>query len=298
MYERAGRRQREVLAAVGAFERPRRAAERPRDHAADGVLARHDLARGGAGRIELGGRDLVDVRGDLQHRVRRGVDDQVAGREVLRAEVVDHRGAAVGPVAQDAAAGAVDQLVEDLVREAVRVRAQRARRDDAHQLPVAGDRVLARPERVQPPVDDAVRRRRHARQRHDVAEPEALQDRQVEPAGGLGDVAERVRARVAVVGRVGQLARPAGVDDDDEGSLHGCRLWQPRSPASQARAGPPRALGRRGGRRAGSATRQVPAAEAGTRAGVAPARRGAAHDGARRDRGERQRSFARGWASK
>ena len=52
--------------------------------------------------------------------------------------------------------------------------------------------------------------------------PSALQHRQVEAAGGLGDVAERVRARVAVVGRVGQLARAAGVDDDDEGALHGC----------------------------------------------------------------------------
>ena len=56
------------------------------------------------------GGHLVDVRGDLQHRVGRRVDDQVAGREVLLAEVVDHRGAAVGPVAEDAAAGGVDQL--------------------------------------------------------------------------------------------------------------------------------------------------------------------------------------------
>ena len=68
-------------------------------------------------------------------------------------------------------------------------------------------------------MDDAVRRRRDADERQDVAEPERLQHRQVEPAGGLGDVPERVRARVAVVGGVGQLAGAAGVDDDDEGPL-------------------------------------------------------------------------------
>ena len=122
-----GRREREVLAALGALERARRAPERPRDDAPDGVLARHDLARGGARRVELGGRHLVDVRGDLQHRVRRRVDDQVAGRQVLLAEVVDHGRAAVGLVAQDAAPGGVDQLLEDLLREAVRVGAQRLR---------------------------------------------------------------------------------------------------------------------------------------------------------------------------
>ena len=50
--------------------------------------------------------------------------------------------------------------------------------------------------------------------------------RQVEPAGGLGDVAERVRARVAVVGGVGQLARAAGVEHDHEGAAvaHGRRF--------------------------------------------------------------------------
>ena len=135
---------------------PGLAAERPRDHAPDGVLALHDLARHRAGGVELGGRDLVDVRGDLQHRVGGGVDDQVPRLQVLLAEVVDHGGAAVGLVAEHAAAGAVDQLLDDLLREAVGVGAQRHGRDRAHQLPVAGDRVLARALRVQPAVDDRV----------------------------------------------------------------------------------------------------------------------------------------------
>jgi hypothetical protein len=58
---------------------------------------------------------------DLQHRVGRRVDDQVAGLEVLLAEVVDDLGAAVGAVAEHPAAGAVDQLVEDVAGEALGV---------------------------------------------------------------------------------------------------------------------------------------------------------------------------------
>ena len=73
-----GRLDGQVAAPLRAREGARLAAERPRDHAPDRVLAAHDLARGLAGGVELGGRHLVDVRGDLEHRVRRGVDDQVA----------------------------------------------------------------------------------------------------------------------------------------------------------------------------------------------------------------------------
>ncbi len=176
----------------------------------------------GADRVQLVGRDHVLVRGDLQHRVGRRVDDQVAGGHVLAAEVVDHRRAAVGAVAEDAAAGGVAQRVEHLGREAVGIRAQRDRRDDAHQLPVPGDRVLARAERVQAAVEHALRRGRDADERDDVAEPEPPEHRQVEPAGRLGDVAERVGARVPVVGGVRQRARAAGVDHDHEGPLaHG-----------------------------------------------------------------------------
>ena len=113
--------------------------------------------------------------------------------------------------------GRVDQRVDDLVREAVGIGAQRRRRDDAHELPVAGDRVLARAERVQAAVEDRVGGGRDARERQHGAEPERAEHRQVEPAGRLGDVAERVRAGVAVVGGVGQLPRAARVQHDDEG---------------------------------------------------------------------------------
>jgi hypothetical protein len=68
---------------------------------------------------------------------------------------------------------------------------------------VTRDRVLARSERVQSPVHHALRGRLHAHERQDVAEPERLQDGQVQPAGRLRDVLERVGALIAVLGGVG-----------------------------------------------------------------------------------------------
>ena len=56
---------------------------------------------GRAGRVQLGRRDDVLVRGDLQHRVRPTC--RRSGHRCARcslAEVVDHRGAGVGPVAE------------------------------------------------------------------------------------------------------------------------------------------------------------------------------------------------------
>ena len=67
-------------------------------------------------------------------------------------------------------------------------------------------------------MEDRLLGGRDALQRQDRAEPEAPEHRQVEPAGRLGDVAERVGAGVAVVGGVGQLARSACIEDDDEGA--------------------------------------------------------------------------------
>jgi hypothetical protein len=59
-------------------------------------------------------------------------------------------------------------------------------------------------------------RRGHAAQRQDRAEPETGEDRQIEAAAVLGDVRQRVRARVAIRVRVRQGADPAGIDHDDE----------------------------------------------------------------------------------
>ena len=93
--------------AVGrALEVPRRADERPRDDAADAEPLADELVRDLTGAIQLGHRDDVFVRGDLEHAVGRRVDDERAGPHVLRAELVDDLRARRGLVAEDAASRA------------------------------------------------------------------------------------------------------------------------------------------------------------------------------------------------
>ena len=108
------------------------------------------------------GEDVV-VGGDLQHRVGRRVEDQLAGAQVmLGPELLDDLGAAGGLVAAEAQARGLLDGGDDLGREAVGVGRQRRRRHHAHELPVAGGRVLAGAERMQAPVDDGRLGGRHA----------------------------------------------------------------------------------------------------------------------------------------
>jgi hypothetical protein len=195
------------------------ALERARDHPAHGVLAGHHLTRGLARRVELRLREHVDVRRELKHRVGRRVEDDLAGLEVVRAPVLDDLGAAVGLVAAEAQAGRLLDPLDHLGREAVRIGRQRMIRDHAHQLPVPGGRLLAGTERMEAAMDHRVLRGRHSLDRDDVAEPEAAERREIEPANPFGDVSERVRAGVAVVRGVGQFAHSAGIHHD-----HG-RTW-------------------------------------------------------------------------
>ncbi len=97
------------------------AKERPGDDAADGMLAVEDFAGAAAGGVEfLDGHDILMGR-HLKHAVGRGVDDQVAGFEMLRAEFLDHLRAGGGPVGQDAAAGPTLEFVDDVRRKSMGV---------------------------------------------------------------------------------------------------------------------------------------------------------------------------------
>jgi hypothetical protein len=82
---------------------------------------------------------------------------------------------------------------------------------------------------VEPPVDHRVGRRRHPLDRDDVAQPQPLERRQLEPADALGEVAERVRAGVAVVPGVRQLAHSAGIHDDDGRTCHCAAIMSMRT---------------------------------------------------------------------
>ena len=168
------RLEREVVPVRRAHVVARLAGEGPRDHAPDGVLAGQDLARVPAALVQLLERDRVLVRGDLEDGVGRRVDDPLARALVLLAELLDDLGAGGGLVAEHAAARAVHERVDHVVREAVRVGRERLRRDDPHHLPVPRRGVLAL-RALDEPAGDRGRAglRRAALQRLDVPEARA-----------------------------------------------------------------------------------------------------------------------------
>ena len=140
----AGRLEREVVAARGALEVARVGAHvGARDDAGHAVVAGEDLAGDAAVLVELLHGHEVLVGGDLEHAVGRGVDDEVAGLELLLAIVLDDLGARVGLVAKHAAPGLALELLDDLGWKAVGVGGEALGRDDARHLPVAHGGVLA-----------------------------------------------------------------------------------------------------------------------------------------------------------
>src|SRR5262249_19630034 len=155
-------------------------------------------------------------RRDLEDRIAAGVHDQLAGLDVLVAELVEDHGPRGRLVAQDAAAGALLERIEDLAWEAVGEERKRLLHAQPGDLPVPGRGVLARRRLLHLAVS-ALRRLRwgDAGDRRQVAEPELLQRRQLHAADLLGGVAERVRADVAVLGRVGKLTAADRVHDQE-----------------------------------------------------------------------------------
>ena len=200
---RPGRREREVTPPRGALERPGAAGERARDHAPDAIGPAHQLPRPLARLVQLRFGDHLYVPGELQHRVLRGVEDQSAGAHVLLAEVLDRRQPVVRAVTDHLPADRLLQAPYERLGESLGVGRQRRRQRDPHQLPVPGDRVLARSERRQPPVDRRVPGSGGRRRSPRSTQPERPHRGQPQPARRLGEVAERVRALVAVGGGVG-----------------------------------------------------------------------------------------------
>ncbi len=222
---RLRRQERPVVAVRRALVVAGLAGERTCDDAADRVRPREDAARDLAGRVQLVERDRLLVRGDLEHRVGGGVDDPLARLLVLLAELLDDVRPRRGLVADHAPAGLVGELLDHLEREAVRVGRHRLGRDDAHELPVAGRRVLALGALEQPSRDG--RRaglRRAPFQVRDVSEAKRFQVGDIEPTDRTSDVSERIGAFVAVFRCVRQLSRPNRVEHNHAGARHGAAI--------------------------------------------------------------------------
>ena len=179
-----------------------------------------------AGGDELRLGQHVDVGGELEHRVGRGVEDHLAGALVMLAVVLEHHRAAVGGVDAEAQPRRLLQRGDDRGGEAVGIGRQRPVENDPHQLPVAGGRLLARPLGGEAAVQHRRRGGRHALQLDERAQPEGLQRGQLESSGQLREVAECVRADIAVGGRVGQRPDAAGVHHDDRCAGHATDAYQ------------------------------------------------------------------------
>ncbi len=206
----------EVAAALGTAKRADGAGERSRDHPADRVLVRQRGPYPAADRVQLLGPNQVHVGGDLEDRVLARVHDQLASLEVAGAELLDRLDAVAGAVADHPAAARGRDELDHLGREPFRVGGQGAGRHDAHQLPVAGGGVLARPQRMELAVQYGARRRRDSLQRQDRAQPEASEGRQAQSPHLACQVGQGVGAAVAIRVGVGQLAYAARVEHDHE----------------------------------------------------------------------------------
>ena len=96
------RRDGEIAAIGGAREsRAIGASERPRDDAAD-LERQGQFARDAADLEQAIETESFLMRGDLQHRIGRGIDDRLAGRHMLFAKFDDDLGAGCMLVAEEA----------------------------------------------------------------------------------------------------------------------------------------------------------------------------------------------------
>src|SRR5260221_7000048 len=147
---RLGRLQREVAAMRRAREVARRADERPRDYPANCVLAGEQPTRRLAHTIQLVEWDHFFVRRQLKDAVGGGVENRLAGAQMLGAELLDDRGAGRWLIAKCTATDRRFEPLDELGRKAVRIGWQRAVERDAHELPVPRRAVLPRRRLIQP----------------------------------------------------------------------------------------------------------------------------------------------------
>src|ERR1700730_19117271 len=98
----AGRRECVVTPAFAAPEGSGLAVERPGDDPPHGVLADHHAAGRLARRVQVRLGQALDMSGDLEHRVGRGVEDGLAGLEVASTVLFEYLGAAEWAVTAEA----------------------------------------------------------------------------------------------------------------------------------------------------------------------------------------------------
>ena len=139
-----GRHKAVIVAAGRAGEIRRAAAHKGTgDDAPHAPRASEQLPRLFADLIQLFHRDQFLMGGDLEHTVRRGVDDESAGFQMLLAIIFQHLRTGIRPVAQHLIAGFSGEGVQKFLRKSLREGGQRLRAEQTRDLPVTDGGILA-----------------------------------------------------------------------------------------------------------------------------------------------------------
>src|SRR5450830_1667053 len=209
-----------VLAVGCSHEIPGRPGERARNNTADQVLTLQNLSPADlAHLIQLGQRDDVVVRGDLEHRVSRRVHNRIAGTHMFFAQFGDDRGPRLRSVAQGLGVEALFEGVDDLERKSVGVRGERLCQCKSHHLPVTAYRIL--------PLDFLLHdpKRTYAIvkvQVEQILQAKSLEMREAKSRHTLIDMAKRVRTSIPVHKCILGFPDADAVQNNDDGSLlHG-----------------------------------------------------------------------------
>src|SRR5437660_6510347 len=132
------------MTVLGAIERTCLTQEGTRDYPANFMLASQNVPRRFADFIKSFERNHFFMRGDLKHRVCRGVNDRLAGLYMFFAQLLNDLSAACRNVAEDSRhLRPLDKLIDDRLRKAVRISRKSALQNDAGHFPVTSRRVLA-----------------------------------------------------------------------------------------------------------------------------------------------------------
>src|SRR5437660_2313647 len=181
------------MTVLGAIERTCLTQEGTRDYPANFMLASQNVPRRFADFIKSFERNHFFMRGDLKHRVCRGVNDRLAGLYMFFAQLLNDLSAACRNVAENSRhLRLLDELIDDRLWKAVGIGRKRALQNDAGHLPVTGSRVLAvRLQRAFAITTARIFDRRHTAQRPNITEPQPLQIWQTK-LPRFTDVTERI----------------------------------------------------------------------------------------------------------
>src|SRR5438105_2121189 len=170
--------------------------------------------------IQLSERNHMLVRRNLKHRIGRRVNDPPAGADVLVAKTLNDVRSTTYDVANHAASCVAREIVDHLLRETIWKSRKRLLEMNPGDLPVTGRTVFTGRRRTHPsPRTRGISAPRYARQRFDVAEPQALELGERETAARARQIPESVATGVAVPNGVGGFTNADAIQNYHAGAL-------------------------------------------------------------------------------